>query len=93
MKKREFSKQIFIGVSVGTGLITFFSFVLMFMTRDLSPLTYLIPATFAELATSTAFYYNKAKIENRIKLKQRYKQEIYPDDFKEETDNGLYTNF
>jgi hypothetical protein len=93
MKKREFSKQIFIGVSVGTGLITFFSFVLMFMTRDLSPLAYLIPATFAELATSTAFYYNKAKIENRIKLKQRYKQEIYPDDFKEETDNGLYANF
>lgn len=93
MKKREFSKQIFIGVSVGTGLITFFSFVLMFMTRDLSPLAYLIPAAFAELATSTAFYYNKAKIENRIKLKQRYKQEIYPDDFKEETDNGLYANF
>lgn len=93
MKKREFSKQIFIGVSVGTVIITALSFVLMFKFGDLSPLMYLIPAAFAELATATGFYYNKAKIENRIKLKQRYKQEIYPGDFKEETDNGLYTNF
>lgn len=93
MKKREFSKQIFIGVSVGTVIITALSFVLMFKFGDLSPLMYLIPASFAELATATGFYYNKAKVENRIKLKQRYKQEIYPDDFKEETDNGLYTNF
>jgi hypothetical protein len=93
MKKREFSKQIFIGVSVGTIIITALSFVLMFKFGDLSPLAYLIPAAFVELATATGFYYNKAKVENRIKLKQRYKQEIYPDDFKEETDSGLYTNY
>ncbi len=35
---------------------------------DLSPLSYLIPAAFGELATATGFYYNKAKAENKIKL-------------------------
>ena len=92
-KKREFSKQIFIGVSVGTVLIAALSFILMFKFGDLSALGYLITAAFAELATATGFYYNKAKIENRIKLKQRYKQELTPDDFKEEQSNELYTNY
>jgi hypothetical protein len=93
MKKREFSKQIFIGVSVGTIIITALSFVLMFKFGDLSPLAYLIPAAFAELATATGFYYKKAKVENRIKLKQRYKQELTPEDFKEEQTDELYTNY
>jgi hypothetical protein len=92
-KKHEFSKQIFIGVSVGTIIITALSFVLMFKFGDLSPLMYLIPAAFAELATATGFYYNKAKVENRIKLKQAYKQELLPEDFKEEQTDELYTNY
>jgi hypothetical protein len=54
---------------------------------------YLIPAAFAELATATGFYYNKAKVENRIKLKQAYKQELLPEDFKEEQTDELYTNY
>jgi len=92
-KKFEFSKLIFIGVSTGTVIITALSFVLMFKFGDLSPLAYLIPADFLELATATAFYYNKAKVENRIKLKQAYKQELTPEDFKEEQSNELYTNY
>ena len=48
-------------------------------TGDTSPLAYLIPAVFAELATATGFYYSKAKAENRIKLRQKYGPEIYND--------------
>ena len=48
-------------------------------TKDLSPLAYLIPAIFAELATATGFYYSKAKAENRIKLRKLYGPEIYND--------------
>ena len=48
-------------------------------TGDTSPLAYLIPAIFAELATATGFYYSKAKAENRIKLRKQYGPEIYND--------------
>lgn len=48
-------------------------------TKDLSPLAYLIPAVFGELATATGFYYSKAKAENRIKLRKLYGPEIYND--------------
>lgn len=66
--KMEFSKKIFIGISITTAVIVIFSLVMMYRTNDLSPLTYLIPAVFAEMATATGFYYNKAKLENKIKI-------------------------
>jgi hypothetical protein len=34
---------------------------------------YLIPAVAAEAATGTGFYYNKAKVENKLKLITAYK--------------------
>ncbi len=64
----EFSKKILIAVSVATLAIVITSFVLMFMTMDLSPLAYIIPGIFAELASATGFYFWKAKAENMIKL-------------------------
>ena len=66
--KMEFSKKIFIGISILTAIIVIFSMVMIYRTNDLSPLSYLIPAVFAEMATATGFYYNKAKIENKIKI-------------------------
>ncbi len=66
--KMEFSKKILIVVSVATLAIVITSFVLMFMTMDLSPLAYIIPGIFAELASATGFYFWKAKAENMIKL-------------------------
>ncbi len=66
--KMEFSKKILIAVSVATLAIVITSFVLMFMTMDLSPLAYIIPGIFAELASATGFYFWKAKAENMIKL-------------------------
>ena len=71
-KKREFSKVILAVVGA-------FTLAVVWKTGDTSPLAYLIPAVFAELATATGFYYSKAKAENRIKLRQKYGPEIYND--------------
>lgn len=67
-KKMEFSKLIFICVSVLTLVVTVFSCVMIWRTMDTSALSYLIPAVFAEMASATGFYYTKAKAENKIKL-------------------------
>jgi len=73
--KMEFSKKIFIGVSIAAILVSIFTGVMVWRTNDLSPLMYLIPAVFAELATATGFYYNKAKSENKIKIEHGMKSE------------------
>ena len=67
-KKVEFSKLVFLGVSIVTIAITVFSCRMIWLTMDTSALAYLIPAVFAEMATGTGFYYSKAKAENKIKL-------------------------
>lgn len=67
-KKVEFSKLIFLGVSIATTAITVFSCRMIWITMDTSALAYLIPAVFAEMASATGFYYTKAKAENKIKL-------------------------
>ena len=79
MKKFEFSKIIMIISSVITICITVFTLLVIWKTENLDPLAYLIPAAFAELATATGFYYSKAKLENRIKLRKKYGSEIYND--------------
>lgn len=71
-KKVEFSKLIFVVVSVLTVAITVFSCWMIWQTKDTSALAYLIPAIFAEMAAATGFYYSKAKAENKIKLKAQY---------------------
>ena len=63
-KKIAFSKIIFAGVSIMTISVVIFSCRMMYITGDLSPLAYLIPSVFAELATATGFYYRKAEREN-----------------------------
>lgn len=67
-KRVEFSKVIFAVVAIMAAAITVFSCVVIWRTGDTSTLAYLIPAVFAELASATGFYYNKAKAENKIKL-------------------------
>lgn len=79
LKKREFSKIIMIAVGAVALIVTAFTLIIVWRTGDTSPLAYLIPAVFAELATATGFYYSKAKAENRIKLRKQYGPEIYND--------------
>lgn len=67
-KKFEFSKLIIVVVGIVSLLLIGFTLAIIWKTGDTTPLAYLIPAVFAELATATGFYYNKAKAENRIKI-------------------------
>ena len=79
IKKFEFSKIIFVAVAILTVVVSVFTMLIVWKTEDTTPLSYLIPAVFAELATATGFYYSKAKAENRIKLRKKYGSEIYND--------------
>ena len=79
MKKMEFSKKIMLVVGAVTILVTAFTILMVWKTQDLSPLAYLIPAVFAEMGMGTGFYYDKAKKENCIKLRNKYGSEIYND--------------
>ena len=67
-RKVEFSKLIFVGVSVLTVSIVVFSCYMIRLTMDTGPPAYLIPAVFTEMASATGFYFWKAKAENKIKL-------------------------
>lgn len=75
-RKMEFSKKILIMVSIATVLIVVASFVLMWRTMDLSPLSYIITGIFAELASATGFYYWKARAENIIKLRAVFGEQL-----------------
>jgi len=75
-KPVEFSKLLMIyAMSMNTIVIFFTLFIVWatghkgeWSTYDLVPLQYLIPAVAAEVASGSAFYYWKAKAENRLKI-------------------------
>ena len=79
----EFSKKILIVAAIINILVVGFSCVMIFITRDLSPLCYLIPSVAGEVATGTGYYYAKAKAENKLKLMQQYNIKMTEDSFRE----------
>ena len=78
--KVEFSKKIMLFAGLTNVIVIGFTLIMVWRTCDLSPLQFLIPAVAAETATGTAFYYAKAKVENRIKLAKKYKMDISTND-------------
>lgn len=82
-KKVEFSKLVFLGVSIVTIAITVFSCRMIWLTMDTSALAYLIPAVFAEMASATGFYYTKAKAENKFKIMAASGVQPEPSNFNE----------
>lgn len=74
--KIEFSKQILIGAGALYLVIILFTCVMVWRTLDTSVLPVLVTTIAAEVATGTAFYYNKAKKENEIKLEKAYNKTI-----------------
>ena len=89
----EFSKKIFIFVAAVTVIVTAFTMYMVWETKDISPLAYLIPAIFAEAGTGTAFYYWKSKAENQLKIARSIKEESLCDEIngiKGITDNAEY---
>lgn len=83
--KMEFSKKILI-FSGGVNLvIILFTLYMVWKTENLEPLVYLIPAASGAAAVGEAFYYSKAKVENKIKLMRDNKIEMTEESFKEES--------
>lgn len=67
-KKVETSKILLIISDVMTGICTIAAIVAVFVIKDATPLTFLIPAAYGLSATSHGFYYWKAKAENLQKF-------------------------
>lgn len=83
-KKRIETSKLLLIVSISLVVVTMiFTFIAVLITRDVSPLAYLIPGVFGLCSTSFGFYYWKAKNENL----QKYKQPI---DTNTEGDNNGY---
>lgn len=92
-KKIEYSKIIvaICGLS-GIYLIAFTSIVVI-KTGDTSPLTYLIPSTFAAVSAALGFYFNKAKLENKLKILKSEGKDTYKElGLRSDTDDTDYYN-
>ena len=68
----EFSKRIFIGLSVLAGAVAAFVCVMVWRTEDVSVTQALIEHAFGLLKVGVVSYFGKAALENRIKLAHFY---------------------
>ena len=82
-KKFEFSKLILLVFGLIKVGVIFFTCYMVHLTCDLTPLAYLIPSTAIVGATSVKHYYDKAKVENRIKLMRTHGVQPTADAFNE----------
>jgi len=76
----EFSKKIFLGLSVLVGGLAVFVCVMVWRTEDVSITQALVDNAFALLKVGVVSYFGKAALENRIKLASLYpklKQQIF----------------
>lgn len=69
-RKMEMSKVLLIVSDAFAGLTVVLTFVAVFLTKDLSPLAFLIPGVFGLSTVAHGFYYWKAKAENMKKFGQ-----------------------
>lgn len=70
MKKKEFSKRLFIFITALNVLLLVFCCVVTWRTNDTSILVVAIAGTAADQAFAIKYYYRKAEQENIIKLKK-----------------------
>lgn len=82
----EFSKLIFI---INTALVLFITIWGMWLFSeavfreimiDFTPVVTLFGVIYTEYGATTAFYYNKAKAENKLKIMKNYKIKITRED-------------
>lgn len=78
-KNNEYSKQLMNFTKGLVTAVTVFSMYMVWETKNLDPLIYMIPAAFGAFGAAAGFYYSKAKKENEIKLRKKYGAEIYND--------------
>ena len=83
-KKAEYSKKILtFGWSVFL-VVIIFTLLMVYLTKDLTPLETIITILGGTVAVGEGFYYNKAKAENKIKLMKENEIPITGEHFKEE---------
>lgn len=75
-KKIEYSKRVVAIVLSFCIIVTLFAMALMWVTKDTSPLAYLIPSVFAETGIVISFYLDKSKKENISKGARRNESEL-----------------
>lgn len=108
-EKMETSKIILLSIIILTYIFSFFVCFMVYVEKDLSPLTYLIPSIFTLSTTSLGFYSWKAKTENKLKieiqkikeeqkLKTKFNDKSIKIDLKDENNNtvenyGIYNDF
>ena len=73
-KKLEFSKQVLTTAKWECWIITAFGLFFTAKGYDTSFFAYVIPVSWGGYAIARAFYYNKAKSENAIKLRTAYRK-------------------
>lgn len=73
-KKPEFSKQVLTTAKWECWIITVFGLFFTAKGYDTSFFAYVIPVSWGGYAIARAFYYNKAKSENAIKLRTAYRK-------------------
>ena len=71
-KKWPTTKILMITAMLIAVAVTVYTLVIVTITRDTSPLAYLIPAVFVDSSASFKFYCDKETVENRIKLMIQY---------------------
>ena len=72
----EFSKVILFVISAVLLVVIIFSMVMMAVTKDLTPLDWILGGLFSLADVAVPFYYWKARKENEIKLRVIYGKEM-----------------
>ena len=80
----EFSKKLVIAVLLFCFAVIVFCCYMVYITKDLSPLTELIVLVSGIVMAVVGFYETKAKAENKIKLMKENNVKITGEHFKEE---------
>ena len=80
----EFSKKLVIWVLLFCFAVIVFCCYMVYITKDLSPLTELIVLVSGIVMAVVGFYETKAKAENKIKLMKENNVKITGEHFKEE---------
>ncbi len=89
-RKPEFSKQILTEAKFEVWAITAIGIFFAWKGLDVTIFIYLIPVAWGGYAIARAFYYNKAKAENAIKLRKAYqKAGIDPAPANEQFDSAM----
>ena len=80
-KRMEFSKKIIAVLLFLEAFVVISCCVVAFRIGDIEIFKVLVPSVFASTATGIGFYFNKAKLENKIKLMKSADVKITKKDF------------